>query len=89
MSKREILSNALKNHPDHELIFMYSEDTSDHAYTLGEAKSIRVDEYVSYNDQIYFMNGNYEELKEELEHKDEWTKLGWKKAIIVYVDPKC
>lgn len=91
MSKRTMLINALANHPDHELIFMYSEDTSDHSYTLGEATSVRVDEYTSFNERVYFMNDDYEELKEEMEETENTNllaELEWKKAIIVYVNPK-
>lgn len=81
MPKRQLLADALVNHPNHELIFMYSEDSSDHAYTLGEATSVRVDEYTQVDERVYFMDGDYEELKDEIEEEIWDTKFNSKNGL--------
>lgn len=81
MTKREMLAYALANHPNHELIFMYSDESSDHAYTLGEATSVRVDEYTQVEERVYFMNGDYEELKDEIEEAIWDTKFNSKNNL--------
>ena len=114
MNKQQKIAWAIENHPDHELIFMFSnEGTEDHAYTLGGASQILIDEYACIDERVYLMNQDFDELKEEIEEnqwlshfegndtlskeqelslaelvKEELNTIQWKKAIVVYVDPK-
>lgn len=45
MSMTKELIELLKEYPNHELIFMYPDEGSDHSYTIGKPSLILVDEY--------------------------------------------
>jgi hypothetical protein len=65
MTKAQELTEIMKVHPDRELIFMYSDECSDHSYTLGYPSKILVDEYVTTDDRVW-LRSEEDELLEEI-----------------------
>lgn len=66
MYKTKELLEAIAQHPDHELIFMYPEDGGDYYYTLGHAGKIYVDEYVTFDERVWLRDNNVDELFEQI-----------------------
>lgn len=62
MNKTQELIEIMKANPDRELIFMYPEEGSDHAYTMGHAGSILIDEYWVDDDRMWLKHEDYDEL---------------------------
>ncbi|QST02461.1 hypothetical protein IMZ31_23720 (plasmid) [Pontibacillus sp. ALD_SL1] len=96
MNKREQLAKYLRDYPEHEIIMMYSNEASDHPYTIGDITKILVEQiYSDESGRVWLRNWDGEELAENMrdESADEkeilnkMNKLPWKKAILVYVDP--
>lgn len=62
MSKTKKLIEIINKYPDHELIFMYPDEGSDHSYTMGYPSRILVDEYWTDDDRVWLRYENEDEL---------------------------
>ncbi|MCK1999888.1 hypothetical protein MZM54_00640 [[Brevibacterium] frigoritolerans] len=66
MKKTKEIIELLKLNPDCELIFMYPEEGSDYAYTLGYPDKIMVDEYVTIDDRVWIKEHDIDGLRKKL-----------------------
>ena len=68
MDKKEQLLQAIKEHPERELFFMYSsEGNSDYAYTVGKILEVEVTETTTYNEERVYFADEYDSLLETIE----------------------
>lgn len=68
-NKTKELIETLKQYPDHELIFMYPDESSDHSYTLGHPSKILVDEYWTDDERVWLKHEDEDELFEDYADK--------------------
>jgi hypothetical protein len=62
MNRTEELKEALLYHPDHELIFMYPEESSDHPYTLGTPVGVKIDKYWTDDDKVWLYKKDFDDM---------------------------
>ena len=61
-NKTQELIKIITEHSDRELIFMYPDEGSDHAYTMGYPVKILVDEYWVDDERVWLKYDNEDEL---------------------------